>query len=142
MKLANFTFSRVGTWLIKSLPVLVFMILSLGVEAQVITPGEALAQQQGLNLVGDDLASERLKTQITQLEAVNPQTNEERADVTFRYKYAMYILNSMGEGAGYQYTLLNSMDYLQAMSDAAFNQSQIRIEPQEVYDEMVGLLRS
>ncbi|MDX1684039.1 MAG: hypothetical protein R3275_02325 [Saprospiraceae bacterium] len=116
------------------------MTLSLGVEAQAITPGDAAEIQSGVSLVGDVEASQRLKAHIGQLEAQQPQTDEERANVQFRYDYGMYIMDDVGQS--YKYTLLNSLPWLQERSDQAFENSGIRVDAQEVYDEMIDLLRS
>lgn len=145
MKLTNFTFLRAGNaWLLKSvLPMLVFMTLSLGIEAQTVTPGDQLATQQGMDLVDDNTAIQRLGTHITALMAMNPTTREEEAEIRIRMDVANITLDHVGAGTGYKYYIAAfAMDYLEGRA-AEFNQrSGKSLEVSEIYGELVDLLRS
>lgn len=145
MKLTNFTFLRAGNaWLLKSvLPMLVFMTLSLGIEAQTVTPGDQLATQQGMDLVNDNTAIQRLGTHITALMAMNPTTREEEAEIRIRMDVANITLDHVGAGAGYKYYIVSeALDYLEGRA-AEFNQrSGKSLEVSEIYGELVDLLRS
>ena len=122
---------------------LVFMTLSLGVEAQVQSPGDVLAERQGVSLVDGDVAQQRIKTHINQLEAINPSTQEERADVAVRRQFAINVMDSAAGTGSYKYELMNDgLNYVNELVEAANTTFGVSLDGQVIYDELVDLLGS
>jgi len=115
------------------------MTLSLGVEAQVETPGSVKSSQTGITIVDQVTAADRLAQHIDDLEKLNPTTLQEEVDQGAKLEYADYIINGFATGGDFAYHVLNSMTYLEGrLGDYA---SQYRPSSQDLYDEMVRLLQ-
>jgi hypothetical protein len=140
MKKTDFTFFRTSmTGLLSAiLPVLFFMTLSLGAEAQASIQDAAVAQT-GVNVVNHNVAKSRLDSHVASLEAINPSTLQEEVAQSQRLDYAYYIGKFDASKGSFSYYVANSQSYLEnRVTDFA---PQYRLSAQQLYNEMLGLLR-
>ena len=96
-------------------PVLFFMTLSLGAEAQASIQDAAVAQT-GVNVVNHDVAKSRLDSHVASLEALNPSTLQEEVAQSQRLDYAYYIGKFDSSKGSFSYYVANSQSYLERQS--------------------------
>lgn len=140
MKLTNFTFLRAGKeWTLKSaLLMLVFMILSFGSELQAQSNADLQTSTNGVALVNHAKASQLLGDHMASLQAITPANQVEEANLSLRLEYAKYVLDGVGQD--YKYRVESGMGWLETRISAFA--LPYRSNAQEVYQEMVDLLRS
>lgn len=140
MKKTNFTFSGTSMkWLLKSIvPVLFFMTLSLGAEAQA-SMQDAVVTNAGVNIVNKQVAAQRLEAHITSLEAITPTTEQEEVMHSIRLDYAKHVAGGLNISGDFAYHVVNSQTYLEdRVGDFS---PQYRPSAQTIYNEMVTLLQ-
>ena len=140
MKLTNFTFLRAGgEGLLKSLLILlVFMTLSLGVEAQQLA-AEGPAAEAGISMVDQAKAVQRLSSHLESLMAIVPADENEEMNLAIRLGYAQFILSDMNHSM-YKWNAMKGQEWLEAFNGRLG--PTVRQDVGEVYNEMIDLLRS
>ena len=140
MKLTNFTFLRAGgEGLLKSLLILlVFMTLSLGVEAQQLA-AEGPAAEAGISMVDQAKAVQRLSSHLESLMAIVPADENEEMNLAIRLGYAQFILSDMNHSM-YKWNAMKGQEWLEAFNGRLG--PTVRQDVGEVYNEMIELLRS